>query len=128
MLSRVMRTVVGSREVSDIEPDEVAALLEDGEVVVVDNNPEGRWASGHIPGAINLDPADYRREDLPGASEDTPLVFYCKSFGCGASHYAAKRAVGMGFRRVHVMPAGIAGWVAHGLPVERAERGRSARR
>ncbi len=122
-----MQRVVGSPEVGTIDPAGLADLLQHGRVVVVDNNPEARWAVGHVPGAVNLDPADYQREDLGADSDDTPLVFYCKGPGCGASHYAAKRAVRMGFRDVRVMPGGIAAWRQAGYAVERARPEDSAR-
>ncbi len=73
-----MQRVVGSPEVGTIGPAGLADLLQHGRVVVVDNNPETRWAVGHVPGAVNLDPADYQREDLGADSDDTPLVFYCR--------------------------------------------------
>jgi rhodanese-related sulfurtransferase len=122
-----MQRVVGSPEVRSIEPAALVALVEQQGVVVVDNNPERRWAAGHVPTAINLDPADYRREDLTADDLDTPLVFYCSGPGCGASHYATKRAVTMGFRNAHVMPGGITAWHQAGLPTERSSPGHSPR-
>lgn len=86
---------------------------------VYDVNPRGRWASGHVPGARNLDPADFTHDDLP-ADKDVILVFYCKDRSCGASRYAAWRAKGMGYRKVFVMTAGIEGWLQAGLKVEQS--------
>jgi rhodanese-related sulfurtransferase len=45
-------------------------------------------------------------------------VFYCSDPACGASRHAAKKALKLGFAHVFMMPAGIRGWLAAGLPVE----------
>lgn len=36
-----------------------------------------------------------------------------------ASHGAAREAVKLGYKKVHVMPDGILGWVKQGKPVEK---------
>ncbi len=61
MLEKVMKRVVGSSEVGAIEPRELADLIKQQRVVVVDNNHEARWASGHVPGAINLPRITWRK-------------------------------------------------------------------
>jgi rhodanese-related sulfurtransferase len=70
-------------------------------------------------GSRNVDPAGYGRDELP-SDLATPVIFYCSGPGCGAAHYAARRAVRMGFSHVHVMTDGIAGWSAQGQLVEAA--------
>ena len=45
------------------------------------------------------------------------LVFYCKA-DCWMSWNAAKRAISLDYARVSWYPAGVAGWVAQGLPTE----------
>lgn len=127
MISKLVQKVVGSPEVTRIEPAELDRLIRDGRVVVVDNNTEARWAGGHVPGAINLDPADYELADLGTDDLDAPVVFYCGNGACAASHYAARRAVRMGFRDVRVMSPGITAWKAAGLPTERGARSESPR-
>jgi rhodanese-related sulfurtransferase len=127
MISKLVQKVVGSPDATRIEPAELARLVEEGRVVVVDNNTEARWAAGHVPGAVNLDPADYQLADLGTDDLDTTVVFYCGGVGCAASHYAAKRAMRMGFRDVRVMSPGITAWRAAGLPTERGARRGSPR-
>jgi rhodanese-related sulfurtransferase len=89
-------------------------------VTAVDVNPQGSWAEGHVPGALNLDPVGYNDDDLP-ADKDSPLVFYCSTYMCTKAPRAARRAATMGYRRVHVMSAGIRGWLRAGLPTEAGE-------
>jgi rhodanese-related sulfurtransferase len=117
MLSRLMQKAVGHHSVILIDAQTAKDMMDSVEVAVLDANPAHRWRAVHLPGADNVDPADYIRDQLP-ADEVTPLIFYCSGPGCGAAHYAARRAVNMGFRQVHVMTDGIAGWSSQGLPVE----------
>jgi rhodanese-related sulfurtransferase len=101
----------------ELTVEEVAELIEDRRAVLFDANPRRRWASGHLPGAINLDPAEFNEFDLPRDRTAT-LVFYCSDPGCGASRHAARKALRLGFAHVFTMPAGIRGWMAAGKPVE----------
>jgi rhodanese-related sulfurtransferase len=119
MLARVMQKAVGHPSVILIAATEAAQLIKDSGAAVMDANPPHRWRTIHVPGAHNVDPAGYGRDELP-ADQATPLIFYCSSAGCGAAHYAARRAVRMGFSSVHVMTDGLAGWTAQDRPVEGA--------
>jgi len=52
-----------------------------------------------------------RLAELSPGKRDTPLVFYCHP-NC----WAAKRAIGYGYRQVYWYPDGIEGWVKAGYP------------
>jgi rhodanese-related sulfurtransferase len=97
----------------ELSVKEVAELIAAGGVVIVDVNPRRRWASGHLPGAINLDAGEFTESDIP-AHKSVSVVFYCSDPDCGASRYAARKAAKMGFVNVFTMPAGIRGWLAGG--------------
>jgi rhodanese-related sulfurtransferase len=73
--------------------------------------------SAHVPGAINLDPVDFDQTDLP-ADKSTLLVFYCSNPMCRKAPIAARRAKNFGYRNIHVMSAGISGWLDAQLPTE----------
>lgn len=65
----------------------------------------------------------YFRDGLARATNgDTarPLVFYCLR-DCWMSWNAAKRALAMGYTRVHWYPDGTDGWSEAGLPLEPRE-------
>lgn len=113
----IVRSILGSRKLRTISVSEVAARLGDDGFFVMDCNPSRRWARGHVPGARNLDPADYTVADLP-PDKNATLVFYCSDPSCGASRFAALRAQEMGYTNTYVMPEGISGWLQAGLPVE----------
>lgn len=109
-------TLMGLKSVSCRD---VHDLLADRQAVLIDVNAAPRWAAGHVPGALNLDPLGFSESDLPKARQ-TPLVFYCSNFMCRKAPSAALRAKAMGFANVGVMSAGIQGWMKQRLPVEAA--------
>jgi rhodanese-related sulfurtransferase len=97
---------------------EVSNLIAKGEASVFDDNREERFKQGHVPGAVWLPYDAVTAEKLP-ADKDRTLVFYCANERCGACHKAAEAAIGLGHTKVFIMPAGIAGWEAAGLPVDK---------
>jgi rhodanese-related sulfurtransferase len=105
----------------ELTVEEVAELIEDRRAVLFDANPRPRWASGHLPGAHNVDPGEFGEHDLPH-DRNAMLVFYCSDPTCGSSRHAAKKALKLGFAHVFTMPAGIRGWLAAGMPVEAGGR------
>jgi rhodanese-related sulfurtransferase len=99
--------------IPELSVEEAAELIMQGRALVIDVNPRRRWSSGHVPGALNLDPAAFAETDIPG-DKDATLIFYCSDAGCNASRYAARRALKLGFVHVFLMPAGLKGWMAAG--------------
>lgn len=101
-----------------ISPDQLHRLVQEpAPVTVIDVNSRGSWMKAHVPGASNLDPADYKDSDLP-PDKNAALVFYCSNMMCRKAPNAARRAEKMGYSNVHVMSAGISGWLSAKLPVE----------
>jgi rhodanese-related sulfurtransferase len=99
--------------VSTVSVDELYQMLARNECQAVDaNGTETRKKMGVIPGAVLLGDAD-SLDPLP-ADKTKHLVFYCTNTSCGASHYAAEKAIAAGYTHVKVMPDGIAGWVKAG--------------
>lgn len=115
-----IKTMIQRRPVTELSCQQVADLLGSERVHVLDTNPRRRWVVAHLPKAKNLDPAGFSETDLPADKQST-LVFYCSDTSCGASRYAARRALEMGFEKACIMPAGITGWLASGFPTEQSE-------
>lgn len=109
MLSRLLG-------IQSVSCDDVPALAADGKAWVIDVNAPARLSRGRVPGARVLDAAHFSRGDLP-ADPGTLLVFYCSNPMCPKAPMAARRARALGHANVRVMPAGIQGWLAAGLPV-----------
>jgi rhodanese-related sulfurtransferase len=100
-------------KVATVSVDELDQMLARNECQAVDaNGLETRKKLGVIPGAVLLTDAD-SLDALP-AEKTKHLVFYCTNPSCGASHYAAEKAIAAGYTSVKVMPDGIAGWVKAG--------------
>lgn len=110
-LISIIRAAFGQGQLGELSVDEVASRLGQGGFQVLDVNPRARWSAGHVPGAAQLDPAEFT------ADRCATLVFYCKDPTCGASRFAARRAQQIGCAHVFVMPAGIRGWLEAGKPV-----------
>ena len=103
---------------STISPGKLHRRIQDGEpVTVIDVNSRSRWEEAHVPGAINVDPADYEESELP-LDKSAALVFYCSNMMCRKAPGAAARARKMGYGNVQVMSAGISGWLSAELPTE----------
>jgi len=104
-----------------ISPDGLHQLMQQpARVAVIDVNSRQSWMKAHVPGAINLDPIAYKDAELPD-DKNAMLVFYCSNPMCMKAPNAARRAKKVGHSNVHVLSAGISGWLAAKLPTESAE-------
>jgi rhodanese-related sulfurtransferase len=103
-----------------ISPRSLHDLVQRQAVTPIDVNARHSWLSARVPGAINLDPANYRETDLP-RDKNAALVFYCSNPLCRKAPNAARRARGFGYSNVQVMSAGISGWLSAALPTESGE-------
>jgi rhodanese-related sulfurtransferase len=103
-----------------VSPGELHQMIQKQQVTVVDVNARQSWIQAHVPGALNLDPAEYGAGDLPPDRESV-VVFYCSNPMCRKAPNAARRAKKMGYSNVKVMSAGISGWLAAKLPTEAGE-------
>jgi rhodanese-related sulfurtransferase len=104
-----------------LSPEELHRLLQNpAHTAVVDLNSRQSWVKARVPGARNLDPVGHTESDLHTNKNDV-LVFYCSSPMCMKAPNAARRAKKLGYSNVHVMSAGISGWLAAKLPTESGE-------
>jgi rhodanese-related sulfurtransferase len=101
-----------------ISPSQLHQMIEQKQpVAVFDVNSHQSWAKAHVPGAVNLDPVQYREVDLPN-DKAVHVVFYCSNPMCRKAPNAARRAKNMGYSNVRVLSAGITGWMSAKLPIE----------
>ncbi len=119
-LSDVDRLVDDYLKVKDnLEPVPACELLErarDGLVTVLDVRPPEEYASGHLPGAINI-PLDELEKHLDELDPDHEVVAYCRGPHCVLAFDAVLRLreKGINARR---LDGGLPEWRLEGLPVE----------
>jgi TolB-like protein/rhodanese-related sulfurtransferase/Tfp pilus assembly protein PilF len=101
-----------------------AKALHDRGVKFVDVRAAKGFASGHVPGAFNLDVAtEYSRESLSRiVGKDEEFVLSCHGKTCPESAYASAKAVMWGFKRVYYFSGGFPAWKEAGYPVEASPR------
>jgi len=100
-----------------ISPTDLNRLMAAETITVVDVNARESWSEAHVPGAIHLDPENFKAKDLPSDKTAT-VVFYCSNILCSKGPKAAKRAVKLGYHNAMVMSAGIKGWLGAKLPTQ----------
>ncbi|MCU7809024.1 MAG: metalloregulator ArsR/SmtB family transcription factor [Candidatus Thiodiazotropha sp. (ex Semelilucina semeliformis)] len=103
----------------NLEPLPAQELLErarEGLVTVLDVRPEEEYASGHLPGAINIPLGDLEKH-LDKLNHDQEIVAYCRGPHCVLAFDAVAklRKKGMSARR---LSGGFPEWILEGLPVE----------
>ena len=106
-------------ERDSLEPVSRDDLLERsrrGLVTVLDVRPEGEFAQGHLPGAVNI-PLGQLEKRLSEFAPGREVVAYCRGAYCVLSFEAVAklRARGLSARRLE---DGYPEWKASGLPVE----------
>jgi ArsR family transcriptional regulator len=96
---------------------ELARRVREKSVTLLDVRPEGEFALGHLPGAINV-PLRALERKLSGLPRDREIVAYCRGPYCVLSFEAVALLRERGFK-VRRMAEGFPEWQAYGLPVER---------
>ncbi len=97
-----------------------AKTLHDRGVKFVDVRAAKGFASGHVPGAFNLDVAtEFSRDSLSRiVGRDEEFVLSCHGKTCPDSAYASAKAVMWGFKRVYYFSGGFPAWKEAGYPVD----------
>jgi rhodanese-related sulfurtransferase len=105
----------------DVEPEQLAEALRDGDVQLVDVREDSEWDAGRIAGArhVALGQVAAQADSL---DRETPVVFYCR---VGSRSAMAADAFGRAGFDAHSLAGGLKAWADRGLPLE-PEGGRVA--
>ena len=99
---------------NQVEPTRAAALLERGQVVVLDVRETIEWKAGRIPGALHIPLAQLpsRRRELP---RDQTIVTVCRS-----GHRSGLVARGLRYAgyQVENLDGGMKAWARARLPFD----------
>jgi rhodanese-related sulfurtransferase len=99
---------------SDYTPTEVAALLEQGGVELIDVREPEEYDAGRIAGTRHI-PLNELTAEVDTIARDRPVIFYCRSGSRSAMATEAFRGAGFD---AHNMSGGLLEWDAGGLPLE----------
>ena len=98
----------------DIDPAQVAELVREGKIQLIDVREDYEWEAGRIPGARHLELGQVAAQ-ADTIHRETPVVFYCRVGGRSAMAANAFERAGY---EAHNMVGGVLGWQAQGLPLE----------
>lgn len=103
-------------DLATITREELASLMRTDGVVVLDVRPRAEYESGHIAGAVLVDPARLY-EQIREVSRDSEVVAYCRGTYCAYAGEAVRalQADGVVARRLE---EGFPEWRRAGLPVD----------
>jgi rhodanese-related sulfurtransferase len=108
--------------VSVIGLEEARRDFENGTALFADARPKSVYRSGHIPGAVNLDPDEFDAwsgDFFAKISPDQRIITYCQGERCSLSRDLAEKLTWMGYEKVFLLKDGWGKWTAHHLPVEK---------
>lgn len=116
VMNEFKRRLLGFKGLS---PQEVVALINRGDAVVVDLRDETEFRQGHIINAKNIPMGllEARLVELDPARDKT-IILCCKTGQVSAR--AAARLVKEGFARVCKLNGGLPAWQSAELPLERS--------
>lgn len=98
----------------DIEAGQVAELVREGKVQLIDVREAYEWDEGRIAGARHLELGQVAAQ-ADTIHRETPVVFYCRVGGRSAMAANAFRQAGYD---AYTMTGGLLEWDAQGLPLE----------
>jgi rhodanese-related sulfurtransferase/transcriptional regulator with XRE-family HTH domain len=98
----------------EIDVAALQALLEAGELELIDVREPAEWATGHVPGARHV-PLGQLRGALAASLPRDHVAFICAKGGRSAA--AAKLAEQAGKQHVYSVAGGTEAWIAAGLDV-----------
>lgn len=104
-------------------PVELKRAMDRDEVVVIDVRAAEDYATGHIPGAINVPRENWERPT--GLHRDKTNVVYCYSQVCHLAATAALDWTAQGYP-IMELEGGFEGWKENDLPIETSAAGPNA--
>jgi rhodanese-related sulfurtransferase len=106
------------KNIENLSPNEVTALLAAGEILLVDVREPDEYATQRIAGALLYPLSTFDASTLP-PDQPRRVVFQC---GSGKrSAMAASARLEAGAHRAAHLAGGIGAWIAAGLPVIRID-------
>jgi rhodanese-related sulfurtransferase len=98
----------------DLEPEEVARRVAEGDLLLVDIREQYEWDAGHVPGSrhVEIERVASRAPTIP---RDQAVAFLCRGGVRAGMVATAFRAIGYDAYNVR---GGFTRWFEHDLPTE----------
>jgi rhodanese-related sulfurtransferase/DNA-binding transcriptional ArsR family regulator len=103
-------------ELEPVPRDELMQRVKQGLVTVIDVRPQEEFAAGHLPGAINVPPAELEQR-LQAMNPQQEVVAYCRGPHCILSFEAVEKLRQQGVV-AHRLEDGFPEWKSAGYPIE----------
>mgnify|MGYP006440262215 CR=1 FL=1 len=103
-------------ELDAIDAEELQDRVRSGGVTLLDVRPAQEYASGHLPGALNI-PVEELQERLRELPQERTVVAYCRGPFCALSQEAVALLRAQGLEAIR-FDSGYPEWKASGLPVQ----------
>lgn len=117
-LDELSDAYLGDRgQLPTIGREELLARLRAGDVVVLDVRPPAEYDAGHIPGAVNVPPAEVEQR-LRGLPANRAVVAYCRGPYCVYADDAVRALTATGRTALRLVD-GLPEWAAAGFPLEK---------
>ncbi len=100
--------------------DDAHDHFEKGTAIFADARPQQAFDTGHIRGALHLDPAEFDTWSLQIFAQvpaDAMIIAYCDGVQCDLSHELAEKLIWLGYEKVAVLKNGWAQWQSHHFAV-----------
>lgn len=111
----------GSDEISAIALEDARVHFENGSALFADARSMAAFRSGHIPGAMHLDPHDFDHWSGDFFSQIPPdriIITYCEGGRCTLSVELAEKLTWMGYEQVYYLKDGLGLWKKNKLPMD----------
>ena len=119
-LEKLATAYLGDRDgIEVVDRAELAARIEQGQVVVLDVRPPAEYNAGHIAGARSMPISELRRH-LEALPADADVIAYCRGPYCVYADDAVRELRQRGFHASR-LEDGFPEWKRAGLPVAAGE-------
>jgi rhodanese-related sulfurtransferase len=98
----------------DVDPDRARALIEAGDVQLVDVREPYEWDAGRIAGARHIE-VERLAAEAGSIDRDRPVLFYCR---VGSRSTMAAQAFRRAGYEAYSVDGGLAEWDRRGFPLE----------
>ena len=101
----------------DLDPERARALIDSGEVQLIDVREPQEWKAGRVGGARHVE-LERLTSEAATIDRDRPVVFYCR---VGSRSWMAASAFRQAGYDAYSMAGGLEEWQDRGLPLEPAD-------